>query len=268
MSAVTIVVLAVIAILTVAVLSLLWLVYSSCVKAYKVEVASGSHDDDIIRTREAKRNKAGRVVGAIASYVLFASFAALFVVGVVHRANGGYLPFGDQTALVIKSGSMSSFYDESLEEEYRALGYDSSLQFDIGDVCLFEGVPADVELIEGEVYGYRRKNIVITHRLTAESADGLYEFRGDNNPVSDGVLVERADVAYHYTGRKVPGVGAFVLYAQSPFGVWSLSGMICVAIGSEVVQRIVSSTEDARYCELFPDSEFAEKRRAGRGKRP
>ena len=140
---------------------------------------------------------------------------------------------------------MSDFYDDTIAAKY---DYDTSLQFNVGDICIFEEAS---ELIEGEVYGYKYKDIIITHRLVAKH-DNLYEFRGDNNAVSDSLLIKRENIIYHYTHTKIPGIGAFVLYAQSYFGVWSLVDIIGVLVSSEVVLHKIDKINKARDYKLTP----------------
>ena len=248
MTPVTIVTIVVIALLTAVVFLLTWLAYSSCIRAYRVEVAAGMHDDEVRDEFRGKRKRrAAAIAGGVFSYAVLAVLLSLFAIGVVYRAKGDNLTFGGQTALVIKSGSMSGFYDDALALDYRTQGYDANLQFGVGDVCLFDVVSDDDELVKGEVYGYRRQNFIITHRLVSETEDGRYGFRGDNNPTTDGTPIPRDRIIYHYTGRKIPGIGAFVLYAQSYFGIWSLTGLVGVAIGSEVAHRKVVAVIKDRY---------------------
>ena len=93
-----------------------------------------------------------------------------------------------------------------------------------------------------------KKNI-ITHRLVSINGD-LYEFRGDNNPISDGLKVHKEDIVYHYTGHKIKGIGSFVLYAQSIFGIWSLLGIVGIATASEVVCYKIEKINKGRDKEL------------------
>ena len=256
MNSITIITIVVVALLTAIVFGLTWLAYSSCLKAYKLEVDQGKHDQEIFKeyhAKKKKRKKVGGILGLIGSYALLAILLALFVTGVVYKARGENLTFNNETALVIKSGSMSGFYDEDLANKYQEYNYDTTLQFGVGDICIFEQTSDDTELVEGEVYGYKYKDIIITHRLIREF-EGRYEFRGDNNPSADGVLVPKERIIYHYTGKKVPGVGAFILYAQSYFGIWSLTGIVGVAVSSEIVYFKINKINKERDKLLGGDS--------------
>lgn len=185
------------------------------------------------------------------SYLVLLLLSALFVTGIVYKARGENFQIGDHTVLVIKSGSMSDYYNDELAEEYKDY---NEYHFDVGDICTFCILPQDENLVEGEVYGYKYKNIIITHRFVAQHGD-LYEFRGDNNAISDPYYVKRENIIYHYTGRHLPGVGAFVLYAQSYFGIWSLVGIIGILISSEVIYHKIDRINKARCQEIDTPSE-------------
>ena len=215
MNSITIITIVVVALLTVVIFSLAWLGYSSCLKTYKIEVDQGKHDEAIRKELHPKKKNKGGLLGLIGSYAVLLALLGLFTTGIIYKASGENFTINNQTVLVIKTGSMSDFYDNKVAEAYNN---DKSLQFDVGDLCVFEKVNTDTALVEGEVYGYKLKNIIITHRLIGE-VEGGYRFRGDNNPAADQIVVPKDKIVYHYLGKKVPGIGAFVLYAQSYFGI-------------------------------------------------
>ena len=242
MASITIITIVVVALLTVVIFGLAWIAYKSCLKSYRLEVEAGKHDEEIFKEYHSKKKSKWGLVGNILSYLALIALAGLLTIGAVYKIKGENLSIDNQTVLVIKSGSMSDYYNDDLANEY--IDY-PIYHFDIGDICIFESLTDETDLVEGEVYGYKYKDIMVTHRLVRKHAGGLYEFRGDNNPVSDP-LVKGESIRYHYTGQMVPGVGAFILYAQSYFGVWSLVGIIGVAIGSEVVAHKVEKINRER----------------------
>lgn len=235
MNSITIITIVVVALLTIIIFGLIWLAFTACIRTYKLEVSLGKHDDEIRKEYQATKKKKGGLLGLICSYVVLSSLLALFITGLVYKINGQNFTINNQTVLVIKTGSMSEFYDDQIAQQYNN---DKHLQFGVGDICVFEKMSEEDELIEGEVYGYLSKDIIITHRLDEINESG-YVFRGDNNPISDYEytrhLVKRDEVIYHYTGNKIPGLGVFVLYAQSYFGIWSVVGMMGIAVCSEII---------------------------------
>ncbi len=70
----------------------------------------------------------------------------------------------------------------------------------VNQVVIGQYVPEEDELIAGEIYAYRREGImgqeIIIHRLLTVTADGRYQFKGDNNQLPDTELVEREEIGY------------------------------------------------------------------------
>ena len=232
MNAIAIITIAVISLLTLVIFGLVWLGYNSCLKLYESEVRRGKHDREIRERHDANRKG---IIGTLVSWLVLLSLLGLFATGIAYRVRGENLSIQNQTALVIKSGSMSDFHDEKIAQKYN---HDRSLQFDVGDICLFEPV---TYLKEGDVYGYKDKNVIITHRLV-KVFDDFCEFRGDRNFASD-TLVPKDAIVYHYTGSRFIGIGSFVLYAQSYFGIWSLLCVIGIAVSSEIVNARLANIE-------------------------
>ena len=248
MNSITIITIVVVALLTVLIFVLDWIAYKSCLKAYRLEVSQGKHDKEIIQEYKSKKKLTKRgLLGLICSSVVLISLSSLFITGLVYKCRGENLSINNQIALVIKTGSMSDFYDDKTAE---SLNNDRSLQFDVGDICIFDKVN---ELNIGDVYVYKYKDNYITHRLINISEYG-YEFKGDNNGISDytysGKLIQKDEILYHYTGKKVKGIGSFILYAQSYFGIWSLVGMTGVAVSSEIVNHNITKINKERSKKL------------------
>lgn len=256
MTSITIITIVVIALLTLIIFGLIGLAYRACLKLYKLELAQGLHDDQLQENNNLSKKKkiAGRIE-LIGSYLVLLLLLGLFFTGLIYKINGENFTLNNKTILVIKSNSMAGFYDDKIASKYN---YDSSLQFSIGDICVFD---TSFELVEGEVYGYRTKdNIIITHRLVKVYDNGLCEFRGDNNNVSDG-YIQKDKIVYHYSGKKIKGLGSFILFAQSYFGIWALVGIIGVTIFSEIADHNVNVLNNERRLQLKKEREQAENER-------
>ena len=248
MASITILIVVVAAILTAVIFGLAWLGYSSCLKAYRAEVEQGKHDIEILNQFYNKNTnkKLITVIWYVLGIILIITLIGLLAVSFTYQASGQAFSINGNSAFVIKSGSMSKFYNDKLAEDYSNLGYDSSLQFKVGDICIFEKVE---ELKLGDVYGYLYDNKIITHRLVGIE-DGKYIFRGDNNPSNDQILVPQENIVYHYTGQKVPQIGLFILYAQSFYGAWTLLCIIGITISSDIVLRKIHQINKQRAEEV------------------
>ena len=252
MSAFKIIVLIVLIILTFIIFTLTWLAFYSLIKSYRLETNLGKRDEEIKKEyfSKQKKKKTKAIIGWIFSGLTFATLTSLFITGIVYTANNETLMINNKTILVIKSNSMSEFYDDDYALKY---GNNTSLHFDFADICKFEKVSLDEELIIGEVYGYKLNSDIIVHRLIAIHPSG-YEFRGDANPVSDFEsskrLVSKENIIYHYTGEKIQAIGAFILYSQSMFGMWSICGIVGVIVCTEIAYQMVIKINKKRIEEI------------------
>ena len=245
MTSITIITIVVVVLLSLIIGGLCWLTFYFCLKSYKLEVSHGLHDDQISKEFNSnKKNKRG-LLGLIGSWVALAALMSLFITGIVYKVNGQSFSASNGVALVIKTGSMSDFYNEEVANQNNN---DRKLQFSVGDICFFDKVSKDSELTIGDVYGYKYKNMIITHRLVAVNGN-YYQFRGDNNNTSDGA-VSRENIVYHYTGNKIKAVGSFVLFAQSYFGIMSLVGIMGIMVLSEIVYSKIDTMNKIRAKEL------------------
>lgn len=242
MQSITIITIVVVALLTIAIFGLSYLGFNSCLRLYQIDLAQGKYDIEI---RKEYKYRGHKIFGNICSVILIVFlFILVLTSAIFHKMGNENITIGNKTILVIKSGSMSDFYDD----KYAAsLNNDKSLQFSTSDICVFEKISNDTELIKGEVYGYKIKNIIITHRLVNINSDGTYEFRGDNNPTSDSYHINKGSILYHYTGARARGIGAFILYAQSYFGIWSIIGIIVIAFYSKIIMTKIDRLNRNRY---------------------
>ena len=259
MSSITITSIVVVAILAGAIFGFAWFGYSSCLKKYKLELEQGKHDIELCNELYNKKQK--KVKDKIISYVLTSiillALLGLFIAGMISKSNNNSFSVNGNTTLVIKSGSMSGYYNDTLANNYEELGYDKNLQFSYGDICFFE--KPDAELKIGEVYAYSYNNVLITHRLigTENIKDNngniiktYYIFRGDNNPSKDKTLVSSDKIMYHYTGHKIPVIGDLILFAQSYLGIWCIICVIGVVISSDIVLNKIQKLNNQRIIAL------------------
>ena len=259
MSSITIITIVVVAVLAGTIFGLAWFGYSSCIKKYKIELEQGKHDIELCN--ELYNNKHKKVVGKAISYtitfILLLALFGLFITGIIFISNNNSFSINGNTTLVIKSGSMSGYYNDDLAKNYEELGYNKDLQFGKGDICFFEEPGKELKI--GEVYAYYNNKVIITHRLIGtkevrDSEGNLIKtyciFRGDNNPSQDQILVSANKVLYHYTGIKIPFVGYLILFAQSYLGIWCLICVLGIVICSDVFLRKMQKLNNERLNQL------------------
>lgn len=129
------------------------------------------------------------------------------------------------TPLVVLSGSMSGTQEGHIE---------------IGDlVFVKETTPENLQV--GDVIAYMSDEVSITHRITkiTTSEDGslLFTTKGDANNTEDTKTVTEEQLIGLYQG-KLPKVGDFALFLQTPLGMFVFIGVPLMAfIIYDIIRR-------------------------------
>ena len=245
-SIITIIVLGIVSILVV---GLMVFAYYQIIKSTKRLSANGLLDEEYKQEVAHKRNRVLGIVLNVFSISITCLLVTFCAVGVYYKANGEQFSIHNKTAMVIASNSMEYcttceyenkliedvkiYYDWSQEE---AVNYIYDSEFNVGDVLTFSLTDENQELELYKVYGYKnRQGQIIVHRLV-NIIDDKYIFRGDNTPGNDN-HVTRDQILYRYDNSKIGGVGYFVLFSSSSFGVYSLVIVIAVFIMSDIAKH-------------------------------
>ncbi len=248
MTTITIVV---VALLTCLIFGLATISFVTTVKSEKTLIASGQKDDELLKEEKASKQKSSKVWNVISiafSAIIMAGVVAMAGVGISFKASGQQFLINNQTKLVIASDSMDGFYSEEYKLTLPEDAQDQ--QFAIGALCTFDKVGEDETLEVYTVYGYELPNgKIITHRLIGYTSSGLLVFRGDNTAGRDN-YVKREQVILRYTEKKVDGIGLFILFSQSGFGLYSLISVTGIYVLSEVFLAQYRKMTKARLKEL------------------
>lgn len=107
------------------------------------------------------------------------------------------------TPLIVETGSMSPFFDG-------------------GDLVIVRNDPAGTSHQVGDVICFKSEKSYITHRIASIETDKqgrpLYTTQGDANNTPDVDRVKADQILGSYKGR-IPGLGAFALFMQTPQGM-------------------------------------------------
>lgn len=211
----------------------------SVLKSSEQEIVSGNMDVELVeaaKESDKKSSKVANIMSTIMVGIIAMALAGVLIVATIYKFSGEQITINNTTSLVIVSDSMSKFKSNSYEIELENAGCENPAdnQFGVGDLLSFKTVSADEDLIIFDVYGYKASNgKIITHRYLGRTADGYYTFRGDNTGGADSP-VNRAQILLHYTGKKLPCIGYFVLFMQSGFGIYLFISCIAICIIGEL----------------------------------
>lgn len=204
-------------------------------------VSSGKEDIELIdnaideeEKKKSKTKKALRLTGKILSYVVLGIVFSVFVFAIVGKIKDDAMLFGNSTAVVIASGSMSE-----KNNEYVKNNDELNNQFDTYDIIGVSKYSNQDEVSLYDVVAYKnKKNITIIHRIvkvtTDDKGNEVYLTQGDSNMSPDNIGVNSQYDGYltydriigMYNGTRVKGLGVIVIFLQSPAGIVTVISIV------------------------------------------
>lgn len=188
-------------------------------------VKSGSMDTEIFNEYEETRikrekRKSGTVVEKIVSGVvcvaLLLVFAFSLYVNISEQSPSGTLP----TIRVVKSASMSEKHDKNDYLEINNL-HDQIQTFDL---ILTYKLPDEEDLELYDIVVYEVGNTLLVHRIVGieepnkNHSERWFLLQGDAVENPDRFPVRYSQMKGIYRGERIPFVGSFVAFMQSPAG--------------------------------------------------
>ena len=183
------------------------------------------------------------ICGVLAVVVMFSVF-----LGISETSIAGSLP----SLKVIKSESMSIKYEKN---EYLVKN-DLNDQIQMFDIIVSHPVPKEEDIQLYDVIVYECDGDLIIHRVvyiaepTEEGDVKLFYTRGDAVKNNDSSPVTYDQVRGIYRGDRIPFVGSFVLFMQSPAGFICLLLAIACMIIMPIVDDKIAEARSHRYRRL------------------
>ena len=204
-------------------------------------VSSGKEDIELIdnaideeKEKQSKSKKAWRLVGKIFSYVLLGVVFAFFVFSLASKIQNNTMLFGDSTLVVIASGSMSEKNNDIIKKHPEL-----NNQFDTYDIIGITKYQKQEEISLFDVVAYKnKKNITIVHRIVEihtdeKTGEVSYLTQGDTNLYADNTsnsqyagYLTYDKIIGKYDGRRIKGLGIFVIFLQSPAGIVTVLSVV------------------------------------------
>ncbi len=223
-------------------------------------IRTGAEDQRIARSylREKvsdKNNKIPKYIDRIFSFLVCIVFIVIFAFSIVVRAgevtSASWLP----SLRVVRTSSMA---EKNEKNEYLA---ENNLNDQIGIFDLIETapLPAEMDLQLYDIVVYEVDEMLIIHRIVEieepnESHPDCRYFRlqGDAVEAPDRFPVLYEQMRAIYRGNRIPFIGSFILFMQSPAG-WLCAILIVVAmIAMPILDKLVAKAELERLNRRFP----------------
>ncbi|MBQ2718587.1 MAG: hypothetical protein IJF73_00805 [Clostridia bacterium] len=197
-------------------------------------IRAGAEDGKILRS-QGKRREAKRIVklldyafSGIVCLVVVAVFLASLAVGRGESQPVGELP----VYRVVRTGSMAEVHEKNAY--LHAAGIDDRIQ--IFDLIRTEKLPDEMELELYDVVVYETDGMMIVHRIVEIEEPNAahpdcrhFRLQGDAVEAPDRFPVLYEQMRALYSGQRIPYVGSFILFMQSPAG-WLCIGLIVFAM--------------------------------------
>ena len=229
---------------------ILTVLYRSYARSVVAEYESGKMDVELIertiitniRNKKLYRRIFRRVkqVFVVIFLVLLVSF---LIFSVYSKITNGVAMIGGRGMIAVASGSMS------VKNEANPYLKNIDNQFDTYDMISLKKVESDKDLSRYDVIAYvNDEGVNVIHRIVGieNSPTGLrYITRGDSNNADDAYKPCIDDVIGEYTGKKIPYVGAFVIFLQSFSGILTIAAVIyCLIMIEGVGNKIYGAQEE------------------------
>ena len=222
---------------------------------------AGLNDEKIKTEYEKNKDKKKSVVGAVFDKILLVfCCAALFIsfgmsMSLSACTSGEKVKEGMPAVNVVRSGSMSYI---SPNHKYLKQG-EVTDQLDKFDVVFISAPPAEMDLEVNDIVVYEFNGDFIIHRIvaieepSASHPDQRYFLlHGDANDISDRFPVTYDQIKGIYNGTRIPFIGSFILFMQSPAGWLCILLVIFSMIVTPIAEKKISKVRQERLDIIYP----------------
>lgn len=224
----------------------------SQVKMYLAMVRAGLKDEALQKQNREKKKK-GCVLDFVVSFVLCAVLLVCF--GFSLFVNLQEDRFSDKipTLSVVKTTSMAK---KNPENEYLfANSLNNQLdRFDL--ICTYKK-PAQEDLMLYDIVVYQQDDLMVIHRIVgieepneSHPNDRYFLCQGDAVGTPDRFPVKYSQIKGIYRNEKIPFVGSFVLFMQSPAGWLCILLVVFALIATPIAEKKIWAVEEERLKQI------------------
>lgn len=219
-------------------------------------IRCGAEDEKIRKEyEEAKKhpkkvNWFSRIFNAIICIVLGIAFAFSLS---LHFTEGKFSTFASRLK-VVKSSSMASCYEGNKYLSQNNL----TDQLQMFDLIVTHDLPGEYDLELYDIVVYQQKDDFVIHRIVGieepnEKHPDCRHFRlqGDAVENPDHFPVLYSQMRAIYRSERVPFVGSFIMFLQSPAGWLCILLVIFAMVATPIVEKKIEREKQKRLARLF-----------------
>ena len=223
---------------------------------FALKMIKAGLDDEKIKTEYLKNKDKkpsifeaifDRLLLAICCIALFASFGMSISVSLC--TSGSKVGPGLPVVNVVRSGSMSYI---SPNHKYLKEG-EVKDQLQKFDIVFISEVPDEFELKVNDIVVYEFRGEFIIHRIVAIEEPTIdhpnqryFLLQGDANDIADRFPVTYDQIKGIYNGTRIPFIGSFVLFMQSPAGWLCILLVVFAMIATPIAEKKLKLATDER----------------------
>ena len=233
-------------------------IYKMQVRLIKV----GAEDEKIIKEYEKNKNKKanvfGKVINYFFTYLMFVVFVVVFSGSIYINCTQNSYFENIPTYRVVKTSSMEKknknndyLFDNNLNDQISAF-----------DLILTYKVPKEEDLELYDIVVYETDDMLIVHRIVGiEEANEKHPnerwflLQGDAVDAADRFPVKYEQIQGIYKGGRVPYIGSFILFMQSPAGWLCMLLVAGAVIITPIIEKNLLKAKQARLLILYPNEE-------------
>ena len=226
-------------------------------KMHTALIRLGQMDEQIKKEAARKKSRLLDILNRTLSWLMVIAVSAFFGFSlyVGYQQEHGSNAFA--TLQVVKSPSMQTAHEKNtyLVED----GVENRIM--MFDLVLIRPLPAEEELEVYDIVVYERDDMRVIHRIEEIEEPGplheetYYRLQGDANRVPDEYPVYYDQMLGIYEGERIPFLGSFVLFMQSPAGWMCMTLIIATFIATGFVERKLKTQAQKRLRLISKETE-------------
>ena len=232
-----------------------------CIVKQSIRLIRCGEDDETIkkeykRNKSRKSNRVAQVLNTGLSVLICVMMLVLFVFSICTKIGGCVCLGNIPSYKVVNSGSMS------VKNEHNDYLFNNSLndQIQTFDLIQIHKLPDEFDLELYDIVVYEVDDILVVHRIVEieepndkHPDERWFTLQGDNVENPDRFPVRYSQMRAIYRGNRIPFIGSFVMFMQSPAGWLCILLIVFAMVATPLVEKKISKEIKLRLDVIIGD---------------
>lgn len=215
-------------------------------------IAYGDEDDEIIKEYKNKKKQSNiwDIVAKVFSTTITLALCTVFAFAIYVNVSEGKKANGIPSLKIVRTDSMSYKNDNNT---YLAIN-NLNNQLQVFDLVVTRHLPDEFDLKLYDIVVYEAKNgDMIIHRIVGIEEPNEkhpdcrhFKLQGDAVQFYDSYPVLYSQMRGIYLGERIPFVGSFILFLQSPAGFFCIALVLCSFVALPLMEKKIEDAKKQR----------------------